>query len=67
MIPKSLHTITAIARVAQHVLATDPEMADADVLTACDWAAQILGYANVADDYGLIAKAAAVIVAGKVK
>lgn len=66
MIPKSLHTITALANVARFLIerngVTPQSLAEAKGL--CIDAAIILGYAHHSDDYGLIDKAAAVIAKG---
>lgn len=52
-LPKSLHTVTAIVRVARYAQMLD-EMSDADaVKTALD----VLGYAGAPDPHGLAAKA----------
>ena len=57
MIPKSLHTITAIARVASHLMGIDFEGLGDDPEAACVHAARILGYDVSEDSYGLIDKA----------
>lgn len=53
---KSLHTVTVLIRVAQHLLAASdidgPE-------NAVQEAARILGYEGAPDPYGLVAKATA--------
>jgi hypothetical protein len=67
MIPKSLHTITALANVARHLIQASPmtyAAASNASKAACIDAAIILGYAHHPDDYGLIDKAAAVIAKG---
>lgn len=56
MIPKSLHTVTVLQRVARVVSpdARTPEQ----FLAACHAAAAALGYADTPDVYGLIERAA---------
>lgn len=67
MIPKSLHTITALANVARNVLAQHPDAVRLidDPAKRADWAVgvalAILGYADADDTYNLRAKAAATI------
>lgn len=63
MIPKSLHTVTALANVARHLAAVhNLGIGLTGLETAVDMAADLLGYgSHVADDYGLKAKAVRVL------
>ena len=62
MIPKSLHTITALVNVARHL--NPLGLFDARTVTLS--AAEILGYPlDTPDTYGLIERAAAILSKGK--
>lgn len=68
MIPKSLHTITALANVARHMMNVSGTADDIANHAAfyVDRAAEILGYpADSTDTYGLKAKAAATLSKGR--
>ena len=56
MIPKSLHTVTAIVAVARHLNAHPVEC-----LQLARRAAEILGYAGATDTYQLIERAALIL------
>ena len=59
MIPKSLHTVTALVNVARHL---NPAPTPAECAQLAPRAAAILGYPDdTADTYGLIARAAAAL------
>lgn len=67
MIPKSLHTITALAKLGAYLMRIDKAGTPWAPVTperAALAAAVILGYAGTDDTYGLIDKAAAVIAKG---
>lgn len=61
-IPKSLHTITSLVNVARFLM---QERAGLVPSAAVLRAAEILGYGNAADPYGLRDKAVAKLFAGK--
>lgn len=54
MIPKSLHTVTAIVNVARAIIVLNGNTSNADAISA---ALVILGHADSADTYGLADKA----------
>lgn len=58
MMPKSLHTVTALINVARHL---NPAPTPAECALLAQRAAAILGYDLVDDTYGLIARAAAAL------
>lgn len=58
MIPKSLHTVTAISNLATYFEIQCMSHSPAD---AIEMAAKILGYHGVDDSYGLKAKALAIV------
>ena len=51
---KSLHTVTVLVRVAKDIQARHPER---DRFSAIDAALELLGLADMYDDYGLAAQA----------
>lgn len=58
MIPKSLHTVTVLVAVAQHLASRDSYFANPQhAAAAIDCAAAILGYAGANDVHGLRAAA----------
>lgn len=59
MIPKSLHTITVITRVAADL--RDSGRIGRDYRDAVDAALAVLGYADADDAYGLADKARAIL------
>lgn len=58
MIPKSLHTVTAIVAVARHLNAAPHPV---ECLSLARGAAAILGYADATDTYDLILRAAQIL------
>jgi hypothetical protein len=54
---KSLHTVTVLVRVAQHLQNSEPAPARPNNETAVDEALDLLGYGKSPDTYGLAAAA----------
>lgn len=63
MIPKSLHTVTALANVARHLAGNRAGMDIRQCKGWCIEAAIVLGYAHHSDGYCLLDKAAATLLA----
>jgi len=60
MIPKSLHTVTVLVRIARTVKGAPIQNA-ADCALRVNYALNVLGYADAPDAYGLADKACAIL------
>jgi hypothetical protein len=61
MIPKSLHTVTALANLGRHIALEQRFPGNCELEAAVSIAAAILGYSDADDVYGLKVKATAIL------